>query len=57
MKEAGLFSKQPKHRYRHAVQERIDAPNALSRQFEVPQKNQVWCGDITYIWQASNGDI
>ena len=50
MKEAGLFSKQPKHRYRNAVQERIDAPNALSRQFEVPQKNQVWCGDITYIW-------
>ena len=32
------------------MQERIDAPNALSRQFDVPQKNQVWCGDITFIW-------
>ena len=50
MKEAGLQSKQPKHRYRAVTQERLDIPNTLNREFEVPRSNQVWCGDITYIW-------
>jgi len=51
MKEAGLESKQPgAHRYKPAVHERPDIPNHLAREFAVAAPNQVWCGDITYIW-------
>ena len=28
----------------------MNIPNILSREFDVPAPNQVWCGDITYIW-------
>ncbi|CAI8857857.1 transposase [Pseudomonas sp. IT-P253] len=28
----------------------MDIPNILNREFDVPAPNQVWCGDITYIW-------
>ena len=30
--------------------ERPDIPNILNREFDVEAPNQVWCGDITYIW-------
>ncbi len=51
MKEAGLVSKQPgAHRYQVARSERPDIPNHLAREFAAPQPNQVWCGDITYVW-------
>ncbi len=51
MKEAGLASRQPgAHRYKVAQSERPDIPNLLAREFDVPQPNQVWCGDITYVW-------
>ncbi|BEE04989.1 hypothetical protein VAWG002_21850 [Aeromonas veronii] len=51
MKEAGLVSKQPgAHRYKVAQSERPDIPNLLAREFDVQQPNQVWCGDITYVW-------
>ena len=25
----------------------------LAREFDVPQPNQVWCGDITYVWAST----
>jgi putative transposase len=51
MREAGLCSKQPgRHRYKHAPTERPDIPNRLDRRFDVSRLNQVWCGDITYLW-------
>jgi len=51
MKEAGLESKQPgSHAYKVARAERPDIPNLLAREFAVPQPNQVWCGDIIYVW-------
>ncbi|KOP59096.1 transposase [Pseudomonas coronafaciens pv. porri] len=51
MRELGLISKQPgSHTYKHATEERPDIPNILNREFDVPAPNQVWCGDITYIW-------
>lgn len=54
MKEAGLVSKQPgAHKYKLAEHERPDIPNILNREFDVMAPNQVWCGDITYIWTGS----
>ncbi len=51
MKDAELVSKQPgAHAYKVARAERPDIPNLLAREFAVPQPNQVWCGDITYVW-------
>ena len=51
MRETGLRSKQPgQHRYRVPKVERPDIPNLLDRQFQPERINQVWCGDITYIW-------
>jgi len=54
MREHNLESKQPgKHRYKQAQSPSDIAPNLLSREFTVTQKNQVWCGDITYVWSGS----
>lgn len=51
MKESGLVCKQPgPHKYKQATVEHISIPNKLNRQFDVQRPNQVWCGDITYIW-------
>lgn len=51
MREAGLVCKQPgKHAYKRATIERVDIPNTLNREFQVSGPNQIWCGDITYIW-------
>ncbi len=54
MKEAGLQSKQPgKHRYKPATKPSDIADNLLNRQFTLEQHNQVWCGDVTYIWSGT----
>lgn len=54
MEELGLICKQPgPHAYKRATVERPDIPNILDREFNVSQPNQVWCGDITYIWAGS----
>lgn len=51
MRELELVSKQPgSHAYKQARVERPDIPNILNREFDAPAPNQVWCGDITYIW-------
>ncbi|WP_417535484.1 IS3 family transposase, partial [Methylophaga sp.] len=54
MNELGLICKQPgPHAYKQATVERPDIPNVLNGAFEPEKVNQVWCGDITYIWTGS----
>ena len=54
MCEAGVVSTQRRrHRYRQGGSEVSAAPHRLQRQFTVTAANQVWCGDITYIWAGS----
>lgn len=51
MKVLGLVSsQQPSHRYKKADQPHVAIPNQLDREFDVQGPNQVWTGDITYIW-------
>lgn len=51
MKALGLKSCQvPKHKYQRGGKEHHVAPNILDRQFSPTAPNQVWCGDVTYIW-------
>ncbi len=54
MQELGLICKQPgPHAYKQATVERPDIPNHLDRQFNPVRPDQVWCGDITYIWAGN----
>jgi len=54
MKEAELVSKQhKKHRYKAAEEESHIADNKLNREFAVERSNQVWCGDVTYVWSGT----
>ena len=51
MKALKLVSCQvPKHAYKKTAREHVAIPNTLNREFDVTAPNQVWCGDITYIW-------
>ncbi len=51
MREMNFISKQPgSHAYKKATVERPDIPNVLDREFNVTSPNEVWCGDITYVW-------
>lgn len=51
MRELGLTCKQPgSHAYKQATVERLDIANHLAREFSVECPDQVWCGDITYVW-------
>lgn len=54
MRTLGLVSCQvPRYRYRKASQEHIEVPNHLGRQFAVTAPNEVWAGDVTYIWTGN----
>ena len=54
MQEAGLESKQPrKHRYKIADEPSQIAENHLNRGFSVEKPNQIWCGDVTYVWTGT----
>jgi len=54
MTELDLVSTQlPKHKYRKANKVHAEIPNLLDRQFNPEQPNQVWCGDVTYIWAGN----
>ena len=51
MRETYIESKQPgKRKFRGAVSPGDIADNILNRKFSVKKPNQVWCGDVTYIW-------
>lgn len=53
MKKLDLVSCQlPQHSYKQATQEHIAIPNFLDRQFAVTAPDQVWCGDVTFIWTS-----
>jgi putative transposase len=51
MKRPGLRSSQPSaSKYKNANNEHLAVPNILKRECDVGTPNQVWCGDVTYIW-------
>lgn len=54
MNELGMiFIQAGPHAYKQATVERHDIPNILNRGFEPKSDNQIWCGDITYIWTGN----
>ena len=54
MQELHLVYKQPApHAYKKTTVEQRDIPDTLNRVFDVERLNQIWCGDITYVWARS----
>ena len=54
MKRLGLVSCQPpKHNYKRANKSNVNIENHLNREFSPISPNQVWCGDVTYLWIGS----
>jgi len=54
MKQLGLVSCQPpKHNYKPAPKVHTNIENHLQRQFSPVRLNQVWCGDVTYLWTGN----
>ena len=55
MKAAGVRVRRAKHRRPMTPDSRHGygvAPNLLARQFDVAKPDQVWAGDIPYVWTA-----
>jgi len=53
MKKLSLSSsQQPKHSYKSAKKAHIMIDNVLDRQFYPEAPDQVWCGDVTYVWSG-----
>jgi putative transposase len=58
MRQAQVTVERPKKRGPVTTDSRHSyavAPNVLARQFDVEQPDQVWGGDITYIWTTDGG--
>ncbi len=54
MRKLDLHScQQPKHAYKRGGNEYVEIENHLDRQFAVVSPDEVWCGDVTYIWQGN----
>jgi putative transposase len=55
MRQANVLVQRPRKRHPVTTDSRhgyMVAPNLLARQFAVEQPDQVWVGDITYVWTA-----
>ncbi len=53
MKQLDLHSQQQRtHRYKRANQAHVMIDNTLDRAFSPEAPDQVWCGDVTYIWSG-----
>jgi putative transposase len=54
MKQESLVSRQiPTHKYAKGEKEHLCIPNILARNFSPSAPNQVWCGDVTYVWSGN----
>ena len=54
MRDLELVCKQPgPHSHKLTTVERVDIPNILNREFDVDGPNQIWYGDISYIWTGN----